>query len=190
MSQGRSVSESADVVLGSRCPFGDGPETDEDLPGQVGEAAMGCGHDEFPPSPGERDRLKGCGELGSGLKHVELKEKSRTTVEPPTLKTPIQSRSAPSLLPLEVRRVMRAIVRPPWQPNVFWGVLDIESTPAADFGVRYMNIEPSMLRSHVLSSCVYLVLGHLDRLQTYHFVQPRLIFGSGFRARGSRGGLC
>ena len=71
---------------------------------------------------------KGARELGSGLKHVELKEKSRTTVEPPTLKTPIQSRSAPSLLPLEVRRVMRAIVRPPWQPNAFWGVLDIEST--------------------------------------------------------------
>ena len=41
-----------------------------------------------------------------------------------------------------------------------------------------MNIEPSMLRSHVLSSCVYLVLGHLDRLQTYHFVQPRLILAA------------
>ena len=32
-----------------------------------------------------------------------------------------------------------------------------------------------MLRAHVLSSCVYLLLGHLDPLQSYHFHQPRLI---------------
>ena len=32
-----------------------------------------------------------------------------------------------------------------------------------------------MLRSHLLSSCVYLSLGHLDRLQAYRFVRPRLI---------------
>ena len=48
-------------------------------------------------------------------------------------------------------------------------------TQAADLDLRYVNLEPSMLRSHVLSSCVYLVLGHLDRMQAYRFGQPRLI---------------